>query len=257
MSPIIDKIRKLQAMVERGTEAEAIIASEKILEILAKYNLDPHDISAVEANKVEVEGESFIEKYNEQWRRTIIIATAKLYFCKGFYQSWSIPGTVSGRMQSAAKYTFIGRPHNRAIAIDMARHLVATVNRLANEGARATIPGATSTERGRYVNTFRLACSIRLRERINLMIEQAKKGLLRGTDGQNLPALNDLYTTEYTLAERWLLGMNIKLTQTKSRAGYLDATGIKHGQEAGGRISLQPQVGMGNRNLMIGSGTKH
>lgn len=255
-NPLIEKVRKLQALVERGTEHEAILASEKILEILAKYNLDPAEI-AKQAVENQVDGEYFIEKYNEQWRRTIIIATAKLYFCKGYFTSWTIPGTVSSKPQSAVRYCFIGRETNRVIAVDMARHLVATVNRLANDGARQTVPGATSTERGRYVNTFRLACAIRLRERINFMVEQAKKGELTGTDGNKLPALRNLYEAEYTLAEQWLNGMGIKLHASKGRAAYASSAGIQDGQAAGAKISLAPQVGMGAKNLQIGTGTKH
>jgi hypothetical protein len=253
---ILERIRKLMALAERaGTEEEADAANRAVHALLSRYNLDISEVPDEQEDGV-IEEDGTIERYNESWRRTIMHGCAALYFCKYYYTDAYVKGVNSQRVQKGIKHCFVGRPHNVAVAKMMGQYLVGTVNRLANEAARKELVeklggrNPSSTERGRFVNSFRLAAAGRLYSRLLQMKAKAMEGQTVDEEGRNLPALRSLYESEEQAIKDWLDAKALKLVTRKSRASYGDKLGAVAGAKAGDNIGLNTQIGKtGNKSL--------
>jgi hypothetical protein len=249
---VLRRIRKLVALAEGGaTEAEAETALRLAHEMLAEHNLSMDDVpeNSDDVDPVTSDGEEW-DRYNEAWRRTLMHSAAQLYFCRYFFSDKIVPGKNTALSQRGVKHTFVGRPHNVAVARLMGRYFVTTVNRLANDGCRKTVI-RSRTERGRYVNTFRLACAERLRERCVKVRERAEAGQAVTSDGRNLPALANMYRREMRANDEFLHNMKIRLREQKSRASFHDTRGYNDGRTAADSISLSAQVGTGRGAKLI------
>lgn len=126
-SKIIEKIRKILALAERGgTEAEADSAMTKVQELLTEHNLT---LDAVRG-KTEMTMTREYKEYpwNQSWIRQVYSGVAGLYFCKFYY-------TPNG---TTNQYCYlIGEPVNIQTAQYVIDVVIATGNRLAKEHAQA------------------------------------------------------------------------------------------------------------------------
>lgn len=256
---VLEKLRKLMALAERaGTEEEADAANRRVHALLSRYNLDITQI--LEANtddEAVIDQELATERYNERWRRMLMHGAASLYFCSYLYSDAHLHGVNSQRAQRGVNHHFIGRPHNIAVAKMMGQYLVQTVNRLANEAARTSLVerlggrNPTSTERGRFVNSFRLAAASRLHARLLEMKKQAEEGTAQDEEGKNLPALRSLYQQEEDLAKSWIEKNIGDIRQKTSRARITDRHGATLGYHAGNSVGLNTQIADSSRKMSL------
>ena len=252
---IIEKIQKLLRLAEKaGTEEEAALASQRAHEFLAKHNIDIAEVAQKSDEEFKlIEEHQVVERYNEQWRRLIMAACAELYFCKYFFRKTKVDGVNSSRLQSGVKHCFLGKPHNVAVAKEMGTYLVSAVNRLANEGSRNRLgPTPTSTQRGRYVNTFRRAAAVRLVDRLYDLKERSMTQEVTTADGSKLPALLSLYQHEHEVIKQWMENAGLVVHTRKSNGmRNLSNLGARDGKKAGDEINLGPQIGRATPGTML------
>jgi hypothetical protein len=254
----LDKIRKVLALTKSPNEHEAARAMERVQAMLAEHNLTMADVATNT-----VTGEVKINKLDElyesvPWMKALAGPVAKLYFCKAVYHHIykDRPGSTKtgvhrkkSGMPVAYKrmdqYSFVGAPHNAAVAVMMFGYLVETINRLAREGAKT----APQKEKSKYQTKFKNMCSWRLCQRINQRIEDTKAGKVKTEGGTNLPAI--IYDDLLNKVDDFMkmqYGDNVKTKQIKlsnsNHKGYED--GIK----AGDSISLDGQVGESKRERL-------
>ena len=81
---IIEKIQKVLELAKRGgTEGEANAAMHKVLELLAKHNLNMSDVEQHEEKPEDIV-ELSSDAGKQQWQAIIWNAMADLYFCRVF-----------------------------------------------------------------------------------------------------------------------------------------------------------------------------
>ena len=85
----------------------------------------------------------------------------------------------------------------------MADYLLEAVKRLAREDMKAH-RFESESQRANYEYGFRYGCSVRLQQRINAMIEAAKKGEMTEDSGTNLPALRSLYDENQQILDAYM-----------------------------------------------------
>lgn len=239
-------LRKARALLELarrgGTEAESRNAEEKLLALVAKYNLDMAEITADKSSAVitptEVPG-----KYNETWRSHCYMAAAKMYMCNYFFRR------VSGDKDCSVIHFIVGEEHNVAVAVEMGAYFEQAINRFANESAKTAVHlhGNEHTQRHRFIRSFRLSATVRLIERVNEYVRKAREGGIVDEDsGTTLPALASLYDRANALYEAWIKDQEMTLTSKASRDKQLSSAGRRAGREAGDKIALSGQISSGS-----------
>lgn len=159
-NPIIDKIRKLQALAERaGTEAEAANAAARVRELLEKHNLD--------MGAIQLEAEPGTEKHvvldgvRRGHLNILMRACCDLFDCEGF---WLHTGRT--RRWTAA---FVGLEANVETACLTFAWLIDSVESLLDGWKREKpllegfLFAAKPVKRTDY-DAFRNGCSIRIHE---------------------------------------------------------------------------------------------
>lgn len=221
---IIEKIRKLQAKATNAatTEAEAAMFANKVQEMLAQHNLEHVDIRTDEEEKANViEEEVYGGNYQSPWRALLANAAANFYFCKVYTRVHA----SRDPLKNATKFVmFVGKPHNRAIAISMFSYLQNTVGRLARDH---------SGHRGEQM-AFERGCGIALSRRIKDEFDKLKRPQIGDNTGVPM-----LYRTELQLVEDFL--NRFKLTQSKGKYD-LNSEAARAGMAAAKNISLTNQL---------------
>jgi len=237
LDDLLRKIRALKAKAEDPSvsEAEAMLFTAKVAELLAKHGLEEAQL------KVEDQAGLGHEQTNEKmWnaspaRRALVLAVCTLYMVKTLrYSSGAMKGT----------WILIGRPHNIIMVKEMSEYLIKTVLRLSNEYGRKN--------KGANVIDFRRGCFLRVAERLyELQRQQARSAEPVYTPTGNPGNLPALYKNEMELAQAYL-------RQHWPNAGASKGRAIKQGWDAmagraaGDSISLSRQVGGGRSNHLIG-----
>jgi hypothetical protein len=230
---IIDKIRKLaaKASCEATTEAEASAFASKVQEMLAAHNLDASILN--DSDEDEIDTEQMPVMYNDPWRRSLARDVARLYFCDVY--SSERYDEKTHRMRPAIY--FVGRAHNRAVALSMYGYLQSTVVRLSREYSR---------ERADQLG-FQRGCGMRLAERCSALHKLHAKPEVRHPEGSGLPAL---YQTEDKLVQEFNKTLGLESTRIRTDVSGEAAAA---GGRAAERISLGAQVGAGSaRGRMLG-----
>jgi Protein of unknown function (DUF2786) len=222
---IIEKIRKLaaKASCDATTEAEASAFASKVQEMLAAHNLDASILDDSDEDAREIDKEQMPVMYNDPWRRLLALRVAQLYFCS-MYSSERYDERTH-RMRPAIY--FVGRAHNRAIALSMYDYLQSTVVRLSREYSR---------ERADQLG-FQRGCGVRLAERCQELHRLHAKPEVKHAPGSGLPAL---YQSENELIEDFK--KNLGLVSISNRTRLDGAAAVAGGRAAEG-ISLGAQVG--------------
>jgi len=234
---MIEKIKKLLAMSKDAsvTEEEAMAFMNKAQLLLAAHNLDMSMVTeeAQEADMATMDKTIYETSYGHiKWRQTLMGAVAKLFFCKGYINTSTEYGKT-GNLKRVAKFVFVGKEHNRAIAISMFEYLEKTVVRLSRK--------FSSDATQRY--HFEQGCGLRLTRRVYDKIEAVVVGITPAGEKSNLPAL---YSTELALVEEFLGDMDWA-KKRKQRAIALNSASMA-GHHAANTISLDNQLGGGSRS---------
>lgn len=116
MNPIIDKIRKLMALAGNNpSEAEREAAMRKAHQLLIQHNLSMTDVQ-INVESVAVYADDADYK-NEPFRRVILTAIAKLYFCE----------VVFTIQQKRVRANFVGMKVDAEIAKTVANSILVSV----------------------------------------------------------------------------------------------------------------------------------
>lgn len=237
---LLDKIRKILALASSPNEHEAARAMERAQAMLVEHNLSMSDVAMESKAEDEVIVDGVDDKTDSvPWIRRLAMGVASLYFCKYFFSHIYDPRPNSNRIgayKRRDRHNFVGAPHNTAVAKMMFVYLVATVDRLARDGARS-VP---AKEKSKYLTSFKAACAGRLCTRINERIAAAKRGELKTEGGTTLPAViyDDLLKKAQDFMDEKYKDMRAK----KVRVTQSHAKGVSDGYNAGSSISLDGQV---------------
>ena len=227
MDDIIELIANLNAKAkDKGTaEEEAANFAAKVQELLAKHNLDESVLLTKEERKAKapVSHEDLDTPYKNKWRKHLAHSVAEMYFCRYVFVEFNdIKKTVAHR--------FVGKAHNRVVAIGMFKYLETTVVRLSKEYGRTLPSHYTLKQKNEARYEFEKGCGMQLALRIRREINAAKEG--KKANMGNLPAL---YSTELAIVDEQRDDEDgrttVKNTQTKLRgeaamAGVLAANDI-------------------------------
>lgn len=276
---ILEKVKGLIAKAQGGTtEEEAATCMRLAHSLLEKYNLSMSDLPSEEQDNA-VEGQNLDEMYMTPWRNTIFSAAVSLYFCDGFHSQWFDQVNYRAKYETWEKewdafckgddyfneserramwkkqpdtrtyfrprLVIVGRPHNRAVCMEMIPYLYKTVMRLAREYAK-TLSDADLAMQGisrrKAQLDFEYGCGERVASRLWTMAYEAKlamrKAQQKGT-GTSLTIYDQMEKENEAFMETQKL---------KKRGGGSKGVDSEHadaGDAAGQSVSLAPQVGQG------------
>jgi hypothetical protein len=236
---LLRKIRALKAKAEGAgtTEAEAMVFTAKVAEMLTKHGLEEAQLRV--EDQLQMGHEAFERHWNASpARHVLVVAVCRLYLVHTIrYTKGSGKGT----------WILIGRKHNIIMVREMAEYLIKTVLRLSNQHGDET---------GGDVVDFRRGCFMRLAERLEEMRRKQAQAAVpqyntaTGNPG-NLPAL---YKSELDLARAYVV------QHWGEPVGPVRAANVKQGWDAmagraaADRISLHQQVADGHSDHLLSEG---
>lgn len=245
---LIDKVRKLLALSQSPNEHEAMLAAEKAQALLAEHNLSMSELEQREKRDVEFVEDSDMVTRDVPYFRSIMQGCAKMYFCGYFFQRGAARedkrGIHKGPRHNGVRHFLIGEKQNVVVAQLMATYLIATVRRLASQGAH-DVP---ENERNSYKNSFKNAAAARLCRRMYQRAEQARNQGIQSSTGTTLPALRSMYDRIDDYLAAYFNRVKVKSVSTKVKPTHWK--GWNDGREAGDSISLDTQVGSEERKRL-------
>lgn len=215
---LIKKIRALLAKAndKSVTEHEAAMFAAKAQELLIANNLAMTDMTREDVDRGGIADQQFQDKWTSPSRKHVLNAVCEFYMCKIL---------IHGHLKQV---TVIGRPHNVAVAVEMADYLIKTVVRLSNEFGRET---------GGHVISFRKGAMLRLARRLEQMQREREKKD-PATSSRELVLFKD----ESALVHDFMHSKFLVAKSRKARRMTADQKAFAAGAAAGGRISLQDQL---------------
>lgn len=270
---ILEKVRALLAKGASTTsEDEASNCASLAQRLLEKHNLSMADLKPEEGDGA---GQENIDaQYVEPWRSTVVSAACRLYYCSFFHSTWydkakydkkraewtkewqafnlgPTAGDNYARYKlhktqpcftkfSRPRFVVVGRPHNRAVAVEMIPYLWNTVVRLAYDYARdlpeSQLEGKT---RRATMLEFTRGCGERVASRMYQLAYDAKRAQKKQTKGAGTAvALYEQFDTENEAYKATLDLISRRRGGINSDGAHADA-----GSRAGDGISLSPQMG--------------
>ena len=190
---IIEKIRKLLALAERGgTEAEAAAAMEKVQALLTKHNLDIDSVRKPEESSFTREFQEF--EWNASWIRPIAGAVAKLYFCSMYYTQQGLDKQI---------IYMVGEKVNILTAQYVVDLVVATGKRLAKAYAQECYrdwgmnPVSAS-------NSFKKGFALRISSRCAELMREAKRGNIKDVETGTALVVTNFYERNETAIAKFI-----------------------------------------------------
>jgi type I site-specific restriction-modification system R (restriction) subunit len=220
---IIEKIRALMAMANgTNNENESIAFMNKAQEMLAKHNLEASDIKE-NVEEVRIDESDYHMTADLSWFGSLAGQVCKMYFCKIVRRKRFADGYKTAQNY----YVFIGKEHNRTIAVSMFDYLMKTMHRFAVKN--------TNNVKDQY--EFKKGCAIKLSHRIYAINEA--NTVKNFAEKSGLPAL---YNNELALVDQFMSGMGkLKVANRTKISANTDA--FYTGSKVGGEISLNNQIG--------------
>lgn len=229
---ILEKIKALHAKANSAgtTEEEAAIFAAKVQELLVKHNLGEEVLNGPSVSS-KIDRFDVKTPYNNKWRLYLAKAVAEMYFCKsGFWTVEYLDGSGKDFF-----HRFVGKEHNRLVAVEMFHYLEDTVIRLSKEYGHK-LP-KEKVAKARY--EFEKGCGMHLAARVMMETLNAKKGNVTSS-GAKIPNLPAIYSTELALVDEFL-AENEDWDDAKKTKTKLDADGMA-GVRAANGVSLNTQL---------------
>jgi hypothetical protein len=230
---IEELIRKLHAKAidPNISENEAEIFMQKVQELLIENNLSDDVLNSENQEDVPVDREEYPMTVKTSWFGILAKATATLYFSDVI---WKTKHTAKGfTIKKDHFLSFVGREHNRKVAIGMFDYFMKTMKRLSREKYD------NPAQRNDYIKGF----SVRLASRIWTEIRKAKD---TSVPSSNLAAL---YNSEAKTVALYMKNLNTKKANKTSIKATNEAM---QGYRDAENVSLNNQIGGKSANLMIG-----
>jgi len=244
MDNVIDKVKKLLAMAERGTEHEAAIAAAKAQSLLMQHNIDLTHFNPGDSEAVVEVREWLLEAMSRRqiWKGNLANAIAETNFCR----MWWLGADIK----------LVGKEHNVQIARHLYSYLVEAIERATQEALTAARQqGPLDFINARtWANSFRLGCAYRLCSRLR---EQKQRLETEGLPEAKVSVLVcvETYQRESEAIAQWMANHNIHLAgKIKSQARTCHS-GYEAGKVAGDSINLNRQMSEGYSNRLFGGNT--
>lgn len=246
-SRIIERIKKLLALAGNNpNEEEALLASAKVQELLAEYNLSMSDVRGSNNRSDVIRDSDLLTDYSG-WVKPLMTSIAKLYFCGYFYESfpsdWIQKNNLhqgsrklfaGGHSRTYLRHNFIGEGHNIIVCKNVGEYLISAMERQYKKAVK-NIP---SNQKSSFQFSFFNACAARLCVRL-----LERKMTTSTTASGNLPALRPLYDQAEEMFEEWKKnteGLNLK--DKKALIKIHNEAGARAGIKAGNEIGLDHQI---------------
>src|SRR5215213_9872497 len=113
---IIDKVRKIAALAERGEQGEMENAAAMLSRLLLKYNLTLAELDLRDRPSVGVSWMDGSEPFT--WRSELIMQLANHHFCQ-----------VVGYGPGGTLWAIVGNPHNQSVVREMYTWLEEEISR--------------------------------------------------------------------------------------------------------------------------------
>lgn len=219
---IMSKIKKLLALSNSPSEAEAKTALEKAHELLKEYNLSAEMISKFEDSPVL---EKIVIKGGRtpNWKKIIFQGVAMSNYCM-YIRNQNI-------FSREFKEMFIGKEHNVFVAEEMTRYLINTVERLAKNF------------KGIEKQSYKLGIATTLYKRLKEIYEAEKFG----TTNEKA-----LIVVEESAIQKHLKNKNMRIRNESMTARISDSQSYSKGQKDGNSISLDKQIVKNNSKKVAG-----
>ena len=223
MNKIIDKIKKLMALGQSPSEAEASSAITKAHNLLKEYNLQMADLK----EKEEVDEFTYLEgSALRSWKILLLAQIAKVNFCFA-YRSKTYPGWGG---HSVSKLQLIGKNHNIEVCKMMIEYLFDAIERLSK----------LQNGKGKsFVASYKIGISDNLIRRLQEMEQNDK---IETSNCYSLVVQENSAIQVYIKNKLNLKKGNINQSRTNG-AGY--AQGVHDGNN----INLHRQVAAGAKNV--------
>ncbi len=205
---IIERLKKLIQMADRGTEHEAAIASERMQALLQEFNLSRADVESREEEQEETAATAKRERTEHdrtamyQYQRDLMTTISANNFCMYFLRSswrddprgrrtrWDKEKHDYVAVRRVKSHLLIGRSENVQASILMYDYLIDTMNRL--------LPFAGMERRSAEARLWLAGCAETLCERL----QQQRTGKIKEQESDGTPGLvrlADLYGDEADL----------------------------------------------------------
>lgn len=233
---VIEKIRKLLALAERGgTPEEAATAAAMAANIALKHNLDLRKIQEDAHKANERPGIKGFDVYQsdkyEIWINNIVHAVCEMNACSTFFEP----------RPSSVHYIVVGRPTVIPVVKLTIEYLVAATLRLNTVAVKKY--GLTQDERRQFRKAFRITCSATILRRMRALLEEmrTKDDVAATATGSTALVVADYFEEEKKEVALWI-EENITLKTRDSRVHNLDGRGAEEGRKAGESVALNQQV---------------
>lgn len=226
--PVIDRLRKLMAMAERGTEHEAALAGERMQAVMQEYNLTRADIGQEDGpedpTKVRREEKkhdrSALYVYQQDLMKTVgknnfciyVLGSRRVFDKDGRFIDHSDP--ERRRYKRSKCHVLVGRSENVTAAILMYDYLIDAMERV--------MPYVGMKRRSSDARLWLLGCTHRVCER--LVAQRTGAEVSRGVEADGTPGLvrlADLYGSEEDLnndfKRGWEPGKTARLRREDAR----------------------------------------
>lgn len=237
MTVVMEKIKKLWTKAtDRGvTENEAAVFTQKVHELLARYNLD---LSAVEGHEEErgcIEGVGFETGSLSHWQSALALKVGHLCLSECFIAS----GWNTSRNVSTKRLVFVGTKGNVAMAKALLSYLLEAIPRIRKEEQKKQgIKGNL-----RWVYSFDAGCANRLLVRIGDILEERTAGKSSTLSQQESTALVVVAGQELSKARAAMMAAHPTLYSWRAQSALSSSAGYAAGYRAGDRIVLDQQPG--------------
>lgn len=240
---ILSKVRKLLALGESPSEAEAASALAKAQSLLARYGLSIEDAKTAESDVAET---TLLEKRRlRAWESHLVAAVTEATFTRALH----VAGPSSGRV------LIVGRPVNAAAAAELFSYLHLVVLKL----------GRAAGERVAHLESFKLGVVHRLAERLasgeagvsgtegpwtsNARADESRQSRAQGKgDADFRPDAEDraiavAFTAETARENDAYIAGKYGKTKTKRVGRRVEPDSFHAGRRAGDSVSLARQIG--------------
>lgn len=229
---LLERIQKLLALAGNNPSAEeAASAMAKAQSLLADYNLSIADIAGRSAkDKPSNVKDAPVTMRYAAWAVRMVAAIAELYMCRVLF-------TKTG--QRTARYYFIGKPHNIAVAKLFAAKITEDSHSMAGKRRRELrMPNS-------YATAFLHSAADQITRRCAKLVYEAKQGNMQGMSASRALVVASLYDQEAEL-NKALVSPDVK-TANLRRTKIEDFLGTLHGAVYGDTVAIQQTVEDGRK----------
>lgn len=229
-------VRKLHAKASDPSigEAEAALYMAKVNELLIEHNLSDAVLNSKDAEDIQIDEEYVIFPYYTSMYGTLAAVTGRLFFCEVYRMKVDNPNKkiMTPRGVSFVQvdaFFFVGKAHNRAVAMSMFDFFVKTIRRMAKK----------YTDNQTEQNRFAVGACGGLAHRILAQSKRNEAPMIEHVgEKTNLPAL---IKSEAEANKSFISEKCGDLKKSRSRAvAFTDA--VAAGRKAAQDISLGNQI---------------